>query len=68
MGARIMADELTTYLTAHGAIPVDVDWLKGLVDEMSVNVVPVIVKEIQERESLATELRYAPVRRGMATI
>jgi hypothetical protein len=59
-----MADELTTYLTAHGATPVDADWLKNLVDDMSMNVVPAIVAEIQERENLAAELRYAPVRRA----
>ena len=59
-----MADELTTYLTAHGAAPVDADWLKNLVDDMSANVVPAIVADIQERENLAAELRYAPVRRS----
>lgn len=57
-----MADELTTYLNACGATPVDADWLKNLVDDMSANVVPAIVAEIQERENLAAELRYAPVR------
>ena len=59
-----MSDELTPYLTTHGATPVDADWLKDLVDDMSVNVVPAIVAEILERESLAAELRYAPVRRA----
>ncbi len=63
-GARDMADELTPYLTAHGATPVDSDWLKNLVEDMSANVVPAIVAEIQERENLAAELRYAPVRRA----
>jgi hypothetical protein len=63
-GASDMADELTPYLTAHGATPVDADWLKDLVDDMSVNVVPAIVAEIQERDNLAAELRYAPVRRA----
>lgn len=58
-----MADELTTYLTAHGATPVDAEWLNNLVDDMSTNVVPAIVAEILERENLAAELRYAPVRR-----
>jgi hypothetical protein len=43
---------------------VDADWLKNLVDDMSMNVVPAIVAEIQERENLAAELRYAPVRRA----
>lgn len=60
-GASDMADELTTYLTSHGATPVDAGWLKSLVDEMSVNVVPAIVAEIQEREQHAAELRYTPV-------
>jgi hypothetical protein len=59
-----MADELKTFLTAHGATPVDADWLKNLVDNMSTIVVPAIVAEIQERENLAAELRYAPVRRA----
>lgn len=63
-GGGDMADELTTYLTAHGATPVDFDWLKNLVDDMSTNVVPAIVAEIQQRENLAAELRYAPVRRA----
>jgi hypothetical protein len=63
-GAHDMADELTTYLTAHGATPVDGEWLKNLVDDMSTNVVPAIVAEILERENLAAELRYAPVRRA----
>lgn len=57
-----MADELTTYLTSHGAMPVDADWLKSLVEDMSANVVPAIVADIQEREQLAAELRYTPVR------
>lgn len=59
-----MADELTTYLTAQGATPVDADWLRELVDDMSTNVVPDIIAEIQERENLAAELRYTPVRRA----
>ena len=57
-----MADELTTYLTSHGATQVDATWLKSMVDEMSATVVPAIVAEIQEREQLAAELRYTPVR------
>ena len=58
-----MADELTTYLTAHGATPVDADWLKNLVDDMSMKVVPAIVAEIQDRENHAADMRYEPVRR-----
>ncbi len=61
-----MTDELTTYLTSHGATPVDASWLKCLIDEMSDNVVPAILAEIQEREQLAAELRYTPVRRSMS--
>ncbi len=62
-----MADELTNYLNAHGAAPVDAAWLQTLLDEMSTNVVPVIVAEVQERELLAAELRYTPVRRRNAS-
>jgi hypothetical protein len=65
-GASTMTDELTTYLTSHGATPVDASWLKCLIDEMSDNVVPAILAEIQEREQLAAELRYTPVRRSMS--
>ena len=61
-GASTMTDELTTYLTSHGATPVDASWLKCLIDEMSDNVVPAILAEIQEREQLAAELRYTPAR------
>jgi hypothetical protein len=63
-GTDEMADELTMYLTARGAVPVDETWLESLVDEMSATIVPAIVAEIKERENLAAELRYAPVRRG----
>ncbi|GEM_PF-6748172 len=60
-----MDDELTTFLASHGAVAVDPAWLQGLVEDMSSTVVPAIVAEIQERENLAAELRYAPVRRAI---
>ncbi len=63
-----MTDDLTTYLTVHGARPVDPDWLKRLIGEMTDTVVPAIIAEIQEREQLATELRYTPVRRSMPAV
>ena len=62
-----MADELKNYLQSHGAEPVDAGWLEALLKDMTKNVVPDIVAQVQEREQSAAELRYTPVRRRAAS-
>lgn len=56
-----MSNELTDFLKAHGAQPFDSASLDEFLEAMKVTVIPMIVHDVQEREQLAAELRYAPM-------
>lgn len=51
---------LKKYLADRGAMPVDPDVLQRYQETMSAHVIPEIVDDLEERDRLAVELRYAP--------